>query len=303
MNVTVRPRSVADLTGRVAATVRPLDGSVLLGMPQLSGTGLSETWLLKELGHRHWMGLAKAAGLDVPDFRDEAGGPVYAAFCAIRIEGARFEIGAENGRLSIATSLSRVSRTQVLSRHALTIDGLAAGTVEMVSAFVKRTGISNHAIARVPIAGLGPVDQSDSDLPELAASFRSRRISRHLGFDLTEDAVDGATCSFDPCPAQDFNGAGFLYFTSFLGFIDRAEWQLDHGRSAPMRRREAYYYGNMDAGERLHVILLARHASSLWWQVRRADTDAVLADVFTRRVPNANSRATGRTAGIGPIVE
>lgn len=103
------------------------------------------------------MGLAMAAGMDVPDFRDEAGGPVYAAFCAIRIEGARFEIGAENGRLSIATSLSRVSRTQVLSRHALTIDGLAAGTVEMVSAFVKRTGIGNHSIARVRSAGSGRV--------------------------------------------------------------------------------------------------------------------------------------------------
>ena len=291
MNVMVRPRSVATLAGMAGATLRAPDDGVLLGMPQLSGIGLSESWLLKELGHRHWMGLAKAAGMDAPDFRDEAGRPVYAAFCAIRTEGARFELGRENGRLSIATALSRVSRTQVLSRHALTIDGLAAGTVEMVSAFVKRTGISNHSIARVPIGGLGPGDQSDSDLPELAASFRSGRISRHLGFDLTGDAADGATCLFDPCPAQDFNGAGFLYFTSFLGFIDRAEWQLGHGRPAPMSGREAYYYGNVDAGERLRVVLVARHASSLWWQVRRADTATVLADVFTRRGPDAATRA------------
>ena len=283
MNMMVRPRFVADFSGMAATTLSPqAEEGVLLGMPSLSGVGLSESWLLKELGHRHWMALAKAAGKSVPDFRDDAGNAVYAAFCAIRIEGARFDLAKENGRLAIATSLSMVSRTQVLSRHALVINGLPAGTVEMVSAFVKRTGSSNHSIARVSTGWLRPTDQSGSDLPGLAASFRSRRISHHLGFDLNDAAVGGATYSFDPCPAQDFNGAGFLYFTSFLAFVDRAEWQLDHGRSAPMMGREAYYYGNVDAGERLRVVLCARHDSSLWWQVRHDETNAVLADVFTR---------------------
>ena len=286
MNVMVRPRHVAAFPGIAAATVLPQpERSVLLGMPQLSGVGLSESWLLKELGHRHWMDLAKAAGMDAPDFRDDMGQPVYAAFCAIRIEGARFDLAKENGRLAIVTSLSRVSRTQVLSRHALVIDGTPAGTVEMVSAFVKRTGSSNHSIARVSIGGLTPVDPSGSDLPGLAASFRSRRISRHFGFDIAGAGEEGPVYGFDPCPAQDFNGAGFLYFTSFLGFVDRAEWQHERNLAAPLQMREVHYYGNVDVGERLRVVLLGSQPCSRWWQVRVNETDALLADVFTRRAP------------------
>ena len=290
MNVMVRPRHVAAFPGIATATVLPQpEGSVLLGMPQLSGVGLSECWLLKELGHRHWMALAKAAGMDAPDFRDDMGQPVYAAFCAIRIEGARFDLAKENGRLAIVTSLSRVSRTQVLSRHALVIDGTPAGTVELVSAFVKRTGSSNHSIARVSIGGLTPVDPSGSDLPGLAASFRSRRISRHFGFDIAGVGEEGPVYGFDPCPAQDFNGAGFLYFASFLGFVDRAEWQHSRSLEDPIQEREAYYYGNVDAGEGLRVVLAASRPSHRWWQVLSDRADKLLADVFTQRMSNGVS--------------
>ena len=51
--------------------------AVVLGMPHLCMTGLSETWLLKECGHRHWLLLAEAAGLAAPDFRDPAGDPIF----------------------------------------------------------------------------------------------------------------------------------------------------------------------------------------------------------------------------------
>ena len=46
-----------------------LPDRITLGMPHLSANGLSEGWLLKELGHRHWFLLAEAAGMAVPDFR------------------------------------------------------------------------------------------------------------------------------------------------------------------------------------------------------------------------------------------
>ncbi len=286
MNEMVLPRLLADrLAGPADAFRQESAGSVRLGMPQLSGVGLSETWLLKELADRHWMMLAHAVGLDAPDFRDELGHPVYAAFCAVRIEEARFELARENGRLGVASSICRVSRTQVLSRHALDLDGLRAGVVEMVSTFVKRTGASNHSIARVPVAGLVPIDVLAADLPTLAAAFRGGRVRSHLGFDLTAKREGEAAETFQPCPAQDFNGAGFLYFTSFLGFVDRTEWQLEQRRIEPLRRREVHYYGNVDAGEDLRVELLASRDGGLsrWWQIRRAGSSVPLADVFTQR--------------------
>lgn len=273
---------------RFAAVDRPVSGGVpasetaLLGMPQLSAAGLSESWLLKELGHRHWMMLATAAGTDVPDFRDEGGQPVYAAFCAVRIDAARWHLARENGRLGMSSVLSRLSRTQMLSRHDLVLDGRAAGTVEMISVFVTRTGDSNHSIARVPIDGLRPIDAAGADLAHIAAGLRRRRIDRHRGFDLPGGIAE-AVFQFDPCPAQDFNGAGFLYFTSFLAFVDRSEWRLDRSQPGSARQREAYFYGNLDPGEGLEVALKADHREdrSRWWQVRRSGGGPVLADVFT----------------------
>jgi probable biosynthetic protein (TIGR04099 family) len=126
-------------------------------------------------------------------------------------------------------------------------------------------------------------------LAGLAASFRSRRISRHFGFDLSGAADTGAGYSFDPCPAQDFNGAGFLYFTSFLGFVDRAEWQHSPSLEKPIQEREAYYYSNVDAGERLRVVLAAARPSYRWWQVFSEGPDTLLADVFTRRTSDGTA--------------
>lgn len=260
-------------------------GEIRLGMPHLSGTGLSENWLLKELGHRHWTRLAWAAGKETPNFRDGEGRPVYAAFCAVRLEDARFDLGRENGHLAIRSGLRRVSRTQVESRHELAIDGLAAGTVDMVSTFVRRTERSNHSVARVALDGLMPVDPAASPLANLAASLRAKRLPRHFGFDLDRPSASGEWhFAFDPCPQQDFNGAGFLYFPSFLGFVDRAEWLIDR-RPAILARRETFYYGNVDVGVPIRVVLLAERPAlgTRWWRLERPDGQVALADVFVQR--------------------
>ena len=50
--------------------VPALSDVTVLGMPHLCLGGLSETWLLRECGHRHWFLLAQATGRTVPNFRD-----------------------------------------------------------------------------------------------------------------------------------------------------------------------------------------------------------------------------------------
>lgn len=290
MNVTVPLRLDASPVRLAAAELIP-EPFIRLGMPHLSGCGLSENWLLKELGHRHWTMLAETAGSEGPDFRDEEGRPVYAAFCAVRLGDARLELGAENGRLVIRSALRRVSRTQIESRHELLIDGRAAGTLEMISTFIKRTGRGNHCVARVALDGLMPVDPAPSELAALAASLRSKRLSRHLGFDLAADTRGIAEFTFDPCPEQDFNGAGFLYFPSFPAFVDRAEWQIDRHR-ASLAGRETFYYGNVDPGEDIRVILVGEQpdAGARLWRIERTGSRSLLAEIFTRRAERPERR-------------
>ena len=58
--------------------------TTLTGMPQLSYGGLSENWLLKECGDRHWWNLAGQLGFANPNFHDALGNRLYAAFTAVR---------------------------------------------------------------------------------------------------------------------------------------------------------------------------------------------------------------------------
>jgi probable biosynthetic protein (TIGR04099 family) len=148
---------------------------------------------------------------------------------AFSIEDGNFRKAEENSILRVSSSLVRVSRTQIQSRHRLAIDGFAIGNVTMVSAFVRRTHADrNHAVARVTVDGLSSEARAlaPSSLARLAAEYRAGRVGTHMGFDLGhEKEMDSV--AFDPCPGLDFNGAGFLYFANFIAMIDRTEWRLD----------------------------------------------------------------------------
>jgi probable biosynthetic protein (TIGR04099 family) len=287
MNVAISPDAL--LSEIAAPTLRE---SVLLGMPQLSLSGLSESWLLKDLGHRHWMLLARLAGRAVPDFRDADGAPVYAAFCALSVKDADFASLGENDRLTIVSDISRVSRTQSASRHRLSVAGKPVGEVELVSAFVRRaSGGGNHSVARVALDAFPPpVAPRTNGLAALAADLRAGRRARHFDFDL-HAAEDETSAAFeiDPCPAQDFNGAGFLYFSSFVAFVDRAEWHFDGRRAARAvtLARDVFFHGNIDPGERLRVRWLAarRGEGRLVHRclLERAGDGARLAEAFTLR--------------------
>lgn len=297
MNVAVSPDTLPDaLPGADAAAGIATVETVRLGMPHLALGGLSESWLMKDLGHRHWMLLARMAGRAVPDFRDGDGAPVYAAFSALSVTGADFAALGENDLLTIRSGLARVSRTQCASRHALSRAGQPVGEVELVSAFVRRAnGGGNHTVARVALDGFPPAAAPMADgLAGLAAEMRAGRRREHLGFDLAEPATGGAfdidrSFEIDPCPAQDFNGAGFLYFSSFVAFVDRAEWHFDNRRAArpTTLRRDVFFHANIDPGERLRVRWLAerRDGGRLAHRCRleRLGDGARLADAFTLR--------------------
>ncbi|WP_045525856.1 hypothetical protein, partial [Aeromonas caviae] len=86
---------------------RPAD-PVRIGMPQLAHAGLSEHWLLRECGDRHWCALAARLALAVPVFPDDTGRTAYAAFLGLALTGARLDAVREHDRLSIDTRLLRL---------------------------------------------------------------------------------------------------------------------------------------------------------------------------------------------------
>jgi len=198
-------------------------------MPHLAYGGLSENWLLKECGHRHWTLLATALGLQKPDFRDADGNRLYAAFTAVRVQNAQLGFIQEGDELRLLASLGRISRTQWLSNHIAVCADNTVARVVMISAFLRRTVKgSNRQVQRgtaraASLPSISP-DMSGADLAESAHRLRAGNWHEHLGFRWSAKA-ELATFTFRPCPNNDFNGANFLYFASFQSIVDRAEWQ------------------------------------------------------------------------------
>lgn len=263
---------------------------VKIGMPHLSLTGLSENWLLKECGHRHWFLLARAGGTPVPDFRDSVGDQVYAVFRAVAIREARFDAVEENDDLHFTSNLMRISRTQFASHHHLFCRGRKIGEIEMISSFVKRTvaGV-NRSVARVelnafPFAG----EITSSALADVAGGFWNGTWVQHRGFNQDKPSKRGELV-VRPNPSLDFNGAGFLYFASFPTLADRAEWELLlPPADLTTSDREVIYYGNIEPGDdvvvRINGLTGDPNSDFVHWMAlhRRCD-DAKLADIFTTR--------------------
>ncbi|MET0313819.1 MAG: Pnap_2097 family protein [Hansschlegelia sp.] len=273
-----------------AEAVRPPRRSTgfLLGMPELCLGGLSETWLLKECGGLHWRLIADLAGKDRPEFRDETGAKVYAAFCAASAEGLGLDAFEEHDQLELISELAQASRTRIASRHVLMKNGVAKGAVELLSTFVRReqTG-RNRSIARVTLPEIPDAAQgADLSVLRLSALLRGRDWKTHRGF-AREQEASGPSAIFRPCPSQDFNGAGLLYCASYQAFADRAEWELLDLSGTATRSRDIAFHGNIEPGERIRLTLrgVSRERKSVthWLAVESAEDGRPLADIFTTR--------------------
>lgn len=221
---------------------------IVTGMPELCRTGLSENWLLKACGHRHWLALAQAHGLAVPEFHDSDGARLYPAFAHLRITDARLDVVAEHCRLDFGVTLSRTSRTRFRSEIAVTCDGERIATVTLETVFIRRTvAASNRATRRAVVAS--PCLLTPQARAPLAAA--------DPGDDPNGPAL--ASVILDPSPHEDFNGVGFLYFAAFQAMADRADWLWFRDVTAVrvIRERQIAFRANAELGDRIRATLLA----------------------------------------------
>lgn len=248
----------------VHASTAPQVGRYTAGMPQLNANGLSENWLLKECGDRHWQGIAQAQGLPRPEFRNTQGHKVYAAFTLVRITGGKLEQIGENDVFTIASQCLAVGRAQHYSRHVLHAQGQTAARVEMLSVFVRRAQSgSNRSVVRAAMADAGRC-APDPELWAAAEAFVQRGHA-HRAMEPTLANEPAYTLNFTPCPNNDFNGADLLYFSTFQAMVDRAEWAWmlltqPPGRPAALRERELVFFGNLDLGDSVCIQLQPRAA-------------------------------------------
>jgi len=231
---------------------------VTLGMPQLDGCGLSESWLQKTCGEIHWRGLAESLGRPAEEWADAAGQRVYAAFGLVRLSQGRLELAREGQCLQLQSCMAPVGRSQAWSQHRLQAADGHLGTLEMLSVFVGRGDDgSNRSVRRVAMRE--PGRETSPEARALVDHARALRLHRSAAAWRT----GGPVLAFMPCPRGDFNGAGLVYFPSFTVWSDRALFSW--GRLAATDRvtgRECLFLGNQDIGQPVEVLWCGETATS-----------------------------------------
>lgn len=282
-----------------------LQAKYFIGMPHMSLQGISENWLLKECGHQHWLALAKRLDLPTPNFVDQQGRHMYAAFLVVKISYAALHQVTENSRLWIETQLTRVSPSRSYSCHDLYLEeGDSAGIdrqpiaqVALLSSFVSRSELGNNqSVAR------GEMTKGSWSANEAA----SQMMAQHkVGRTLSDVALSVSERPFlyQPCPYADFNGADFLYFAQFQAVIDRAErffqsdlQALNHTSERNSMalwqtvERTICYYGNINLDDGLEADLYAMPSAdqdssllSHCGRLYRQSDHALIANVITRK--------------------
>lgn len=232
----------------------------VLGMPELARSGLSESWMLKILGDRHWRLIAGAAGQSKASFRDRSGRDVYAAFCCLSVTAENFDLPDLDDRLDIHSDLFRISPARLASSHVLRIGFQEIARVCLVSAFIARTKQGeNRSVARVDFPGLPVLAAPPEDLafPQAAARLARSGADGHLGLRMPESLPGEPDDIFHPVPSLDFNRAGLLYFPSFVAAAERAVAARfgEKAHEFVLARRDVLFAGNVDLNEPISVFI------------------------------------------------
>lgn len=268
-----------------------LEEVYIAGMPHLSYQGLSENWLLKECGHRHWLALAELNNQSLPDFHDVSGNKAYAAFTAVKITSKSLDKIEENQSFSMRSEVTRVGAARYYGEHSVYSRSFNAAHISMLSTFVyRREHGNNQSITRANF--VNEPKEFNGDRDELnnwitfAKAARSYNWVEHLGIQRYYSG-DKKRIIFNPSPYSDFNGAYFLYFANFQNFIDKAEWEWFARDSLwALDQRELYFYGNINVGDPLIVTLgsalESKNELKHWCEVFNQH-NVKIADVFTNK--------------------
>jgi probable biosynthetic protein (TIGR04098 family) len=237
-------------------------------------------WLLRECCHRHWWALAESLRTSPTSLVDESGVRAFASVVAAVVSG-RPSGFAEDEIVSVHHVTPPRAANGWRSETLLAGESGAFLTIEIVTAFARRNGSSNHALerARMPVALSSGGGSEGARARLLQARGRAERAAA---------LNDGRPphLSFSICPETHLNGVGLMYFANFVDCFAQTERTVVPPLVAEMTlaSRELHYFGNIDPGDALDVLsdvsVVRLHASprvDVTSSARRRSDGAVIA--------------------------
>jgi probable biosynthetic protein (TIGR04098 family) len=219
-----------------------------LNMPQMALSGLSESWLFKELGDVHWNLITRGLGVPSSRLQDAEGNRLYATFTRFQLDAtAPLAAYAENEPVTVTAELSRHGAGMFFSQAAIEGAGKSA-RARLMSSFSRygEAGANITLVRGQPEIPRGCEIPALPELPELAREYRSWR-ARTLPPPVFE-------CEYEISPSHDINGVGLLYFASYPIINDICAARYG-GRTMATRFstrfRDVFYFANSDPLETL----------------------------------------------------
>lgn len=243
-----------------------------LGMPHLGRNNLSESTLLKEIGHHRWKTIERLAQTPSSEWRDVQGARIYATFYFVEIRcppERPLSWYGENQVLRFESDLAHYGKTQLDGHYRL--EGERGLRLRACNVFV----VQDDGPSRLRITPPQNLDYSQiRPLPAQPDARQMCRRARECGafFEPEEGDVplfDGRRGFLYQLDAdRDLNGAGLVYFANFVAFLDLAERRVlaEGDRALPeeildlrsTHRRMIGYYGNARSSDSLAIEIRAR---------------------------------------------
>lgn len=218
--------------------------SLSVNMPQMAMGGLSESWLLKELGDMHWTMITSGLGSPSSALKDGGGNRLYATFTRISysLRKPLSAIGEDTG-LDLTGTISRFGAGTFISDIALRHD-LAAGEARLMSNFSRRGEANNTSLLKGQ-----PTIPPDCPIPEIPLPAF---VSEYRDLRARTPAAPLFETEYDIIPFHDINGVGLLYFASYpiISDICALRHSADFSELSTASR-DIYYFANADIKDRI----------------------------------------------------
>ena len=225
-----------------------------INMPQMSLKGLSESWLLKEVGDIHWSMILEGLNLQSDKLVDGNGNRLYATFTSIKYNSTHPLIDySENETITFDGEIARYGSGLFFS--SILVNGNNKSIkFTLMSTFTRRGSPNTNSDllkGQPNIPEFCPIKEL-KEMPVFGNEYRKKRSQKKIN-SLFETP-------YEILPYHDINGVGLLYFASYPIISDICEqrfmnignhWAI---KASPICR-EIYYYGNCDLNDSLFYVI------------------------------------------------
>jgi probable biosynthetic protein (TIGR04098 family) len=273
-----------------------------VNMPQMALTGLSESWLMKEIGDCHWHMLCEDLGLKSNEIFDDIGNRLYATFIRIKFESrSSLKDFQENELLEISGTIKRIGNTLYFSNIDICCNDKVVKCSLATTFSTRESDADNTKLTKgVPstsddtaVAEITKIPGHVLDIVRLKKNTIKTLLVRNHSFDLTDDVV--FETSYKINPYTDINGVGLLYFASYPLINDVCELEFFNNRrksathwalNSSTMTRDVFYFANCNIEDAISYRLnsyqtIDNNQIALQSSLYRESDNVIIAKLFT----------------------